>query len=231
MWPINIDVTSIFFEMIVFMEILIKKIYYDNYTVQGAKRIYEILKLDGYKIAYKTVFDFCSRNGLVSVRQKIKSLKISKPIKEYISVRKGHSVAKNIVKLIPQTINEVWVTDWTRFFVEEKTVYLYVIMDLYSRRVIGYGTNFSGENDDTQIKVLRDTIVARNVSDNLTIHSDNDSAFKDKLYSDLMARFNIKRTFNFVMSNNNFMESFFASFYKEFYVPSFQMKIRYKVNI
>ena len=88
------------------MDGLIKKTYYANYTVYGAKRIYEILKLDGYKIAYKTVFDCRSRNGLVSVRQKIKSLKISKPIKEYISVRKGHSVFAVILNYFMQIFSK-----------------------------------------------------------------------------------------------------------------------------
>lgn len=200
---------------------LIKKIFYDNYGVYGAKRIYEILKLNGYSISYKTVYYHCSNNGLMSIRHKIKSLKIPKPIKEYEKVRTGRSRTSNVMRLFPRTINEVWVTDWTRFFVEEKIVYLYVIMDLFSRRIIGYGINFVGESADTQIKVLKDTIINRSPSDNLTIHSDNDSAFKDKFYKEIVERMGIHQSFNFVMSNNNFMESFFASFWTEFYFPSF----------
>ena len=202
------------------MESIVKKIYHENYGVYGAKRIFEILRLKGYKVSYKTIYGICHRNALLSVRHKIKKLQVPKPVKEYLSSRKGQPVT-NIIKLAPRTINEVWVTDWTRFFVEEKTVYLYVIMDLFSRRVIGYGVSFAGENVDTQIAVLKGTIIERNPSENLTIHSDNEGAFKDRFYSDIVERLGIKHSFNFVMSNNNFMESFNATFYKEFYLPSF----------
>ena len=202
------------------MESIVKKIYHENYGVYGAKRIFEILKLKGYRVSYKTIYGICHRNALLSVRHKIKKLQVPKPVKEYLSSRKGQPVT-NIFKLAPRTINEVWVTDWTRFFVEEKTVYLYVIMDLFSRRVIGYGVSFAGENVDTQIEVLKGTIIERNPSENLTIHSDNECAFKDRFYSDIVERLGIKHSFNFVMSNNNFMESFNATFYKEFYLPSF----------
>ena len=198
---------------------LIKKIYYDNYGVYGAKRIYEILKLRGHSIAYKTVYYQCLKNGLVSIRHKIKSLKIQKPVKEY--TRSSHIVANNIIRLLPRTINEVWVTDWTRFYVESVTVYLYVIMDLFSRRIIGYGYNTVGETVDTQIEVLRETIISRSPSDNLTIHSDNEDGFKDRFYREIIDRLGINQSFNFVMCNNNFMESFNATFYKEFYLPSF----------
>lgn len=39
------------------MESLIKKIQYDNYGVYGSKRTFEILKLKGYGVSYKTNFN------------------------------------------------------------------------------------------------------------------------------------------------------------------------------
>lgn len=203
------------------MESLVKKIYHDNYGVYGSKRIFEILKLKGYRVSYKTIYGICHRNGWMSVRYKVKNIQVPKPVKEYLSKRTSKSVTDKVIKFEPKTLNEVWVTDWTRFFVEDKTVYLYVIMDLFSRRVIGYGYNITGEIVDTQIKVLRETIIERNPSENLTIHSDNEGVFKDRFYSDIVERLDIKHSLNFVMSNNNFMESFNATFYKEFYLPSF----------
>lgn len=211
------------------MENIVRKIYHDNYGVYGAKRIYEILKLKGYRVSYKTIYGICHRNGLMSVRYKIKNIQVPKPVKEYLSKRASQSVSDKVIKFAPKTLNEVWVTDWTRFFVQDKTVYLYLIMDLFSRRILGYGVSFDGENVETQIKVLRETIIERNPSECLTIHSDNEDAFKDRFYSDIVERLGIKHSFNFVMSNNNFMESFNATLYKEFYLPSF-LKNNYFIN-
>ncbi len=211
------------------MESIVRKIYHDNYGVYGAKRIYEILKLKGYRVSYKTIYGICHRNGLMSVRYKIKNIQVPKPVKEYLSKRASQSVTDKVIKFAPKTLNEVWVTDWTRFFVQDKTVYLYLIMDLFSRRIIGYGVSFDGENVETQIKVLRETIMERNPSESLTIHSDNEDAYKDRFYSDIVERLGIKHSFNFVMSNNNFMESFNATLYKEFYLPSF-LKNNYFIN-
>ena len=197
---------------------LIKKIYEENYGVYGAKRIFEILKNRGYRTSYKTVYNYCNLNNLKSIGSKIQNIKIDKPVKEY---KKVGAVRSKIIKLYPKTINEVWVTDWTRFYVESVTVYLYVIMDLFSRRIIGYGYNTVGETVDTQIEVLRETIISRSPSDNLTIHSDNEDGFKDRFYREIIDRLGINQSFNFEMCNNNFMESFNATFYKEFYLPSF----------
>lgn len=198
---------------------LIKKIYYDNYGVYGARRIFEIIKNKGYHVSYKTIYDYCHKASLISVGEKVKNLKIKKPVKTYIKI--GTSNKCKIIKLYPRTINEVWVSDWTRFFIDDSIIYVYFIMDLFSRRIIGYGFNMVGEIVETQVEVLKKTIIDRNPSDNLTIHSDNEiTNFREEMKL-IVERVGIKQTFNIVMSNNNYMESFVATFYKEFYRGSF----------
>ena len=94
-------------------------------------------------------------------------------------------------------------------------------MDLFSRRIIGYDYNTVGEVVETQVKVLKQVIIDRNPSEKLTIHSDNEiSNFREEIKI-IFERLSIKQSFNIVMSNNNFMESFVATFYKEFYRGSF----------
>ena len=94
-------------------------------------------------------------------------------------------------------------------------------MDLFSRRIIGYDYNTVGEVVETQVKVLKQVIIDRNPSEKLTIHSDNEiSNFREEIKI-IFERLSIKQSFNIVMSNNNFMGSFVATFYKEFYRGSF----------
>lgn len=58
------------------MERLVKKIYYDNYGVYGARRIFEIIKNNGYHVSYKTIYDYCHKASLISVGEKVKNLNV-----------------------------------------------------------------------------------------------------------------------------------------------------------
>ena len=75
---------------------LIKKIYHDNYGVYGARRIFEIIKNKGYHVSYKTIYDYCHKASLISVGEKVKNLKIKKPVKTYIKI--GTSNKCKIIK-------------------------------------------------------------------------------------------------------------------------------------
>ena len=75
------------------MQNLIKKIYYDNYTVYGARRIFEILRNKGYRVSYKIIYDFCHSLNLVSVDERVK---VYHKIKLDI---KGFKIKKQVINL------------------------------------------------------------------------------------------------------------------------------------
>lgn len=162
----------------------ISTLYYDNRCVYGARRMYVILRNRGYRVSYSTVCTVCQNLGFISVSALTYNLDIKKPEKEYEKV--GYNENKSCKAKIPSTINEVWVCDWTRFFVdykdELKAIYVYGIMDLYSRRIVSYRVSYKGEDVNVQIEVLKNAIIQRNPLDTLTVHSDNGNSFKDEFY-------------------------------------------------
>jgi putative transposase len=53
--------------------------------------------------------------------------------------RHGHLIYPNLAyKLVPTTVNQLWVADITYVRLSEAFVYLAVVLDTYSRRVVGW---------------------------------------------------------------------------------------------
>lgn len=91
-------------------------------------------------------------------------------------------IGKNILKqqFNPKEPNQVWTTDFTYIPIgHKKFVYLCVILDLFSRKVIAWQV---GNKIDTQLakKTLMQTIRTRKPKHSLILHSDQGSQFKAK---------------------------------------------------
>lgn len=204
------------------LEKIVKCVYFENNCVYGAKRIFEILKLQGVRTSYKTIYHICHNNGYVALSAIKPAVNIPKLDKIYKPV--GINDA-NAFKITPSTINEAWVCDWTRFALSDGSrIYVYVIMDLFSRRIIGFKTTESGEVTKVQVELLKEVIIKRNPSDKLYIHSDNGDSFRHEFYKNILKNLRFIQTFNrieFGCADNAHMESFFATLNKEFYRPSF----------
>lgn len=91
--------------------------------------------------------------------------------------------------------NQIWVSDLTYFKVKSYWVYLCVILDLYSRKVIGYKVS---RHMSTRLATLtfRQTFEERGRPDNLTFHSDRGSQYISKTFSELLQRCGAKQSFS-----------------------------------
>jgi transposase InsO family protein len=71
-------------------------------------------------------------------------------------------------------VNQVWVSDITYYEMNNRFYYLTFIMDLYSRKIIGYSESVSLLTDDTTIPALNMAIRARKGQDlaGMIFHSD-----------------------------------------------------------
>ncbi len=92
-------------------------------------------------------------------------------------------------------INQVWTTDITYLISEHGTVY-YVItmMDLYSRRIIGYAASLTMEAEQTSMKALRMALKQRGIElyQHLIHHSDRGSQYRYHIYLALLKECNIQ---------------------------------------
>lgn len=81
--------------------------------------------------------------------------------------------------------NQIWVSDFTNFKIKDYWVYLCVIIDLYSRKVIGYRIS---RNASTNLvtTMFRTTYEKMGRPQCLTFHSDRGKQYTSKALSNLL---------------------------------------------
>jgi transposase InsO family protein len=82
-------------------------------------------------------------------------------------------------------INQLWVADITYIRLESEFVYLAVVIDAFSRRVIGWALDGTME-DELTLTALRMALAARQPSPGPVHHSDRGSQYASGDYTDLL---------------------------------------------
>ena len=129
-------------------------------------------------------------------------------------------------ELLATAPNQVWSWDITKLKGPQKWsyYYLYVIMDIYSRRVVGWMVA-TGESACLAEKLIQETCFKENIeSDQLTIHADRGSSMRSKLVAQLMADMGITKTHSrpHTSNDNPYSESQFKTMkYRHTFPKSF----------
>ena len=138
-----------------------------------------------------------------------------KPMGTDSNHRFGYS--PNLLKELgqPERCDQVWVSDTTYLRTEEGWCYLATVMDLYSRRIIGWSV--SKQNDSELVsKALQGAILTRGgkVSAGLIHHSDRGSTYAGTHYQRLLGTFRIKQSMSAKGNcyDNAAMESFYGRY-------------------
>lgn len=98
----------------------------------------------------------------------------------------GRRVYPNLARQMALTsINQLWVADITYIRLESEFVYLAVVIDAYSRRVIGWALDRTLE-DDLTLEALRMALESRRPPAGLVHHSDRGSQYASGDYTDLL---------------------------------------------
>lgn len=124
---------------------------------------------------------------------------------------------RNAVKpeLIATCPNEVWSWDITKLLGPTKWVYyhLYVIMDIFSRYVVGWLIADS-ESQELARKLLHEAALKQGIQPHqLTIHSDNGPSMKSHTVSQLLEHLGVAKTHNrpYTSNDNPFSEAQFKT--------------------
>jgi putative transposase len=118
-------------------------------------------------------------------------------------------------QLVATGPNQVWSWDITKLLGPAKWTYyhLYVILDIYSRYVVGWLLAHR-ESDDLAERLIRETVVKEGVvRDQLTIHSDRGPAMRSQTVAQLLATLGITKSHSrpHVSDDNPFSESQFKT--------------------
>lgn len=185
----------------------IQKIYDDSNQIFGAGKIMAVLKEQGIKAGEKTVGLLMRDMGIKSIRQEAKSL--------YDKEKKRN---RNLLQqqFNPLKPNQVWVSDITMYRLKEKNFYICVILDLYSRAVVGYKIGIKNSTQLTK-STFKIAYINRQPQSGLMFHSDNGGNYCCKTFQTYLIKLNVEQSFSrpYVPYDNSVMESFFASMKRE----------------
>lgn len=102
--------------------------------------------------------------------------------------RHGGPIAPNrLLELTAQRPDQVWVTDATCVLTGQGWLYLVAVLDLYTRRVLGWAM---GGNLDARLMIdaLQMAIVRRRPAPGLIVHSDRGVQYASSAYREILAR-------------------------------------------
>lgn len=127
-------------------------------------------------------------------------------------------IAKNLLKrdFTAEAPDRVWVADMTYIETGEGWLYLAVLMDLYSRRIVGWATSARMTRRLT-MDALRRALIRRGTVRGLVHHSDQGSQYASIDYQMMLHRNGIVCSMNRAGNcyDNAVMESFFSSLKRE----------------
>ena len=135
-----------------------------EFPCYGRPRITAELKRQGWEVNHKRVGRIMREDNLVCLRRK----------KFVVTTDSNHNfrVYPNLAGTMELTgIDQLWIADITYIRLETEFVYLAVVLDAFSRRVIGWALDRSLE-DDLAIAALKMAFRRRTPSEGLTHHSD-----------------------------------------------------------
>lgn len=146
----------------------------------GYRRVTKELQREGWIVNHKRVLRVMRENDLLC---RIKKRRINTTDSNH-----SHPVFPNLIKKLTSTsINQVWVSDITYIRVRTAFVYLAVILDLYSRKAIGYALS---KHIDTKLTLstLQMAISNRNPIPGCIHHSDRGVQYASSEYVNELRR-------------------------------------------
>jgi len=98
----------------------------------GYRRLGPLLRREGWAVNHKRVLRLLREDNLLCLRQKAF-------VPATTDSRHGWKVWPNLARhLVPTAVNQLWVADITYIRLTEAFVYLAVVLDAYSRRMVGW---------------------------------------------------------------------------------------------
>lgn len=184
----------------------IRAIHQASRGAYGSPKIHQMLLKQGKQCGRKKVARLMHKDGLVAKRQRsFKHTTVQHP---------SRAAAANRLAQRFQTVrpNQVWLADMTYIRTGQGWLYLAAVMDLYSRRIIGWSMS-NRMTEDLTLSALQMAVHKRLPEDKpLLHHSDRGSQYTSKSYQRHLERYGIQVSMSGAGNcyDNAPMESFFS---------------------
>lgn len=159
---------------------LILKRFEDTRGIEGALRIQPHLKEQGFGVSVATVGRWMREMGL--------KVRVKRRFRHTTDSDHPHPPSPHAAKgLRPQETHKVWVSDITYVWTKEGWLYVAFIMDLASRKIVGYGI---GESLKTELilRALAMAVERENPKNGVIFHSDKGVQYASKAFRAALER-------------------------------------------
>jgi putative transposase len=176
----------------------------------GSPRIYKELLSRGYRLSENRVARLMHAGNIVAKQKRKRKITTDN--------RHNYPVAPNLLNrdFTAEQPNKKWVADITYIPTAEGWLYLAVVMDLFSRMIVGWAMDATMSSELVE-KAFRMAVQNRKPPKKLLHHSDRGSQYASKPYQQALADHNVRvsmsRTGN--CHDNAVAESFFGTLKRE----------------
>lgn len=151
----------------------IKRIYAQHKGRYGSPRITRQLKAEGFAVSKNRVARLMRKYGIVA--------KTKKKFKVTTNSTRTTAPAENLLqqKFVAEAPNRIWTSDITYVWTKEGWLYLTIVLDLFSRKIIGWSVS-DRLNATSVVEATLMALRNRNISPGLIYHSDRGSQYASK---------------------------------------------------
>ena len=183
----------------------IERVHAESRGIYGAPRVHEMLIREGVQCGRKRISRLMRSKGLRGKAPKRFRVRTT-------DSNHDDPIAENLLnrEFETKSPNEAWVSDITYIRTGEGWLYLACVMDLFSRRVVGWSMATHMETS-LVLSALTMALGARDVGEGLILHSDRGSQYASKEYRSALARHGIRQSMSRAGDcyDNAVQESFF----------------------
>jgi len=188
----------------------IRSIHKEHKGRYGSPRIHQELVHRGFNVGQNRVARLMAENGIQG-RQK-------RPFKATTDSKHKLRVAPNVLErdFNAKAPNEKWVGDITYIRTLDGWLYLAVLLDLFSRRVVGWAKSNTIDTD-LALEALGNALDRRRPPPQLVHHTDRDSRYCSRAYQAVLEKHGLEPSMSRKGDcwDNAVSESFFATLEKE----------------
>ena len=174
----------------------------------GSPRVHRALRQQGVRCSRKRVERLMREQGIESRRRRGFRVRTTRAVP-------GRTVAPNRLNRQWSEVEEqdrVWVSDITYLWTKEGWLYLAAVLDVFSRRIVGWSTG-SRIDQELTLRALSQALEQRRPTVGLLHHSDQGGQYSAAAYRQLLGQHGVEpsmsRTGN--CYDNAMMESFFST--------------------
>jgi putative transposase len=189
-------------------KVVVKSIHEESKGTYGYPRITQEMKRRGFSISHNTVFKYMKELSISGIPKRQRNRSRS------IKVQEGRNLLQRNFKA--EAPNQVWCVDISYISTRQGWLYLAVVIDLFSRRIVGYDMD-NHQRTSLPLKALKNAILSRKPKSGLLHHSDRGSQYCSGEYLGTLEKHQFRSSLNMAGTclDNAVVESFFSSLKQE----------------